>query len=122
MSPFVFHEEAFAAALDFLRAPLNGSRPSVVAIDEIGPLELENGRGFLPYINEWCRKGTEALVLTVRPQALGGLGALVGISPRVVELDQSRRPEAVSRIVDFIVGLGAELRDRRPPEYDRSNA
>lgn len=102
MSPFIFHHDTFAAALDFLRNPVQGKHPLTVAIDEIGPLELRDGGGFLPFLNEWIRSDHGCLIVTVRPQILESLVRFLSGRSTVVELRESNRAEAERTIADFI--------------------
>ena len=98
MQAFTFDFSAFPQALSFLRNSgevLSGSAgtpvPEIMALDEIGPLELHENGGFMPFLLEMAacrtdhRKGhekqepscTRFLLLTVRPSLIDELAGLL---------------------------------------------
>jgi nucleoside-triphosphatase THEP1 len=70
-----------------------------VALDEVGPLELDRGGGFAPLLPELARAASAALVVVVRPALLDRLRGAPGLrdSP-VQEITLERRAEAPARI------------------------
>ena len=72
--PFAFSDAAFSGALGLLAG--SAPRSQVVAVDEIGALELERGGGWAALLD----KSPEApvLVLTVRDSAADALAARLG--------------------------------------------
>lgn len=89
--PFAFSDAAFSKALGLLAAALSGPasggapprtvapRPRVVAVDEIGALELERGGGWAALLDK--PPAVPVLVLTVRDSATDALAARLARQP-----------------------------------------
>ncbi len=64
--PFVFDDSAFAWASDKIRDAAARGR-EILIIDEVGPLEIQTGRGLMPALAMASKLGDMHLVLSVRP-------------------------------------------------------
>ena len=106
---FGFSAAAIAWALGVVRAGMNEGADLVV-IDEIGPLELTAGQGFLPAI-DYLRslrdarhaspcpsRGAPAVLLTVRTTLSGRLATLVGAEATVM-LEPDAREDSFHRLL-----------------------
>jgi nucleoside-triphosphatase THEP1 len=121
LRPFVFAAEAFSRASAFFCAPAaegGGAGRGVVAVDEIGPLELSEDGGFFPVLRAW-REGSiqGVLIATVRPALARELaGKLGNPGARIVSLDACS--------IDDAAKLAAELAEagcrETPPAVDSS--
>lgn len=87
MVPFIFSSEAFSDAAAFLAG--DPALPAAVAVDEIGPLELEDGGGFRPALDAWRRGAVSRLLIaTVRPSLVRTLAELLDPADcRIVAVD-----------------------------------
>ncbi len=105
--PFAFSEAAFSDALGLLDGALSGAasgdvpRPQVVAVDEIGALELERGGGWSALLDR--PPAVPILVLTARSTSAVALEARLG-GPSGAKLDVPPGAPASPSIVPFRVG------------------
>ncbi|MFA6505150.1 MAG: hypothetical protein WCT14_03575 [Treponemataceae bacterium] len=104
MKPFTFSLEAFASAQTFFSE--NADSLDMIALDEIGPLELNDTLGYSPVLEAW-KAGTSARILlaTVRPslaeklaRRLTQTGGRTGTEISTVTLDGRSIPGAAKEI------------------------
>jgi len=107
---FSFSGSAFAWALALLRAQ---SASDLLIVDEVGPLELEAGSGFLPFLLELARGqslGAPGLILaTVRPSLAEKLALILAPAGTVPEGPQGGTVPAFSTL-----RLDESTRERLP--------
>jgi nucleoside-triphosphatase len=91
IGPFSFDPAGLARALAVVEEA--AASPAVLlAIDEIGPLELTFHEGFSPALGMLAGRPTPDLLFVVRPSLVETLGALFGRDrPRVVETTAANR-------------------------------
>ena len=106
---FGFSAAAIEWALGVVRAGMN-ERADIVVIDEIGPLELTAGQGFLPAIDylrslrdarhgsDFASRVAPAVLLTIRPGLAGRLAALAGAGTAVM-LEPDAREDSFRRLL-----------------------
>jgi hypothetical protein len=102
MEPFTFSASAFGRAADFLAsAPADRA---VLIVDEIGPLALENGGGFLPALERAAADPVmRALALSVRTALAERLAARFGPpDTRAVRLDGITEEAAAALIAELL--------------------
>jgi len=110
MQAFAFDFSAFSRAVSFLRGPV----PEILALDEVGPLELNEHGGFMPFLLELAAgddlSRPDCLLMTVRPNLLD---ELAGECSRLFEAarvecvvlgenDEECIMTAAKRIADFV--------------------
>jgi nucleoside-triphosphatase THEP1 len=116
-APFDFSEEGFAWSLALLRAE---SDSDLLVVDEVGPLELETGSGFRPFLDELARGlslGAPGLLLvTVRPSLaeplallLASAGTVLATSAvSILRLDESTRASLPGTIAAHALAIRNE--------------
>jgi len=78
---------------------------AVVLVDEIGPLELRQGRGLAPVLDALGMASARAALLVVREELGAELAArLDHLSPRTVRLDATARDAVPDLLVDALCG------------------
>jgi len=88
---YSFDAAAFSWVIGRLRAAISQGCDLLV-VDEIGPLELEQGRGLAPLLSDLSARRLPPLLLVVRPELLGQLRErLAGIPFRAHTLTQGNR-------------------------------
>ena len=122
LPPFRFSEACLAWALDLLR---RDSGSELLILDEVGPLELELGAGFRPFLDELAGDRLPArpglLLVSARPALAAPLAALLGPSrgPRVLTLDPATRPGLPAAIRDLALESAGPGSSRGKPSRDR---
>lgn len=72
----------------------------LLIVDEIGPLELEQGEGLAPILSDLSAKGLPPLLLVVRPELVGRLQRrLSGVPLRTFTVTQQNRQDLPHDIV-----------------------
>lgn len=94
-----FHEQAFQAGLRWIDA----SPPDVpLIVDEIGPLELEQGRGWFPLLRRLADR-SGPVVVPVRPALEASLASAVQAgSVHRVPIDETSREAAELRVMALL--------------------
>jgi len=111
---FSFSDEAFSQALGQLFASIEmgpskeARHPGLVILDEIGPVELELGLGFMPFVAATATASREGrrlppILFTTRPSLAGRLAALFpeGRATRCA-LDVKNREAMPARIASLL--------------------
>jgi nucleoside-triphosphatase THEP1 len=94
---FSFSSAGIARAVDCLRRILSSAPESVVIVDEIGPLELDQGEGLAPVLP--LLAGAGHLLLVVRPSLANRVEALVPRhARRVIAVTAENRTSLASAI------------------------
>lgn len=71
----------------------------LVIVDEIGPLELHQGKGFAPVLSTWVRHPGRAGVIVVRHELVAALMQhLMGMELSLFELTRESREELPARL------------------------
>ncbi|MBC8263832.1 MAG: DUF2478 domain-containing protein [Anaerolineales bacterium] len=95
-----FDADAFAWVVERLRRAISQGCDLLI-VDEIGPLELEQGRGSAPLLSDLSAESPPALLLVVRPELIGQLQErLPDISFRIFTVTQENRqalPQAIAK-------------------------
>ncbi len=95
---YSFDADVFSWAIERLRAAISQGCDLLI-VDEIGPLELEQGQGLAPLLSELSASGLPPLLLVVRPELVGQLRRrLANIPFRTFTVTQQNRealPEAI---------------------------
>jgi nucleoside-triphosphatase len=93
IGPFSFDPAGLARALALVEAAAD-SAATLLAIDEIGPLELTFHEGFYPVLGPLAQRPSPDLLFVVRPSLLDTLAGLFARDrPRVVETTAANRDE-----------------------------
>jgi nucleoside-triphosphatase THEP1 len=69
IGPYTFDRRGLDRAIDLLRDAIEGGADLLI-VDEIGPLELEQGNGFAPVLDQLPLHGPGHILLVVRPALL----------------------------------------------------
>jgi nucleoside-triphosphatase THEP1 len=105
---FGFSASCFGWALALLEGELEREE-GLVVVDEVGPVEIELGAGFRPFLDrlsssmEAGPRGSGAIV-TVRPSLAGETRRILGPS-RLFRIDRENRDETAKRVAEYFVGL-----------------
>ncbi len=95
--PYFFDPAAFAWAAQAMGAAL-AAGPDLVILDEIGPLELRDGRGFAPLLGPLLAAGYPAL-LVVRRSWRRALEGRLGVPALAFEVDAGTRDAAPGEVL-----------------------
>jgi len=97
-----FDPQVMAWANDVLARAVK-ARPDLLVVDEIGPLELEQGEGFAPVIGRLAAGEVPCALLVVRERLLEGLrGCLPAASTSSFPVEEHTRDSAPGRILDWL--------------------
>ncbi len=112
--PFAFRAEAFAWAMDRLKAAIEGGCGPVI-LDEIGALEIRQGGGFLKVAVWAMDHGESPLVLTLRPEfeesLLVRLSAMTATGPaKRFRADDSDAETLASTIADYLFSIARPVK------------
>jgi nucleoside-triphosphatase THEP1 len=109
VGPYSFDPEGLSKALEVLITAAMEERDLLV-IDEIGPLELEQGKGFAPILDLLPVEGPTHTLIVVRPTLLGQLLLhLRGNKFTIFSVTEGNRDELPSRIVEELWGMGTAV-------------
>jgi nucleoside-triphosphatase THEP1 len=98
---FSFYPHVFERAVRCLRRSLS-LRTKIVIIDEIGPLELENGEGFAPILPLLASAGN--LLLVVRPALQEQIASFIPCHSRqTFSVTPENRRDLAARILAYIL-------------------
>jgi nucleoside-triphosphatase THEP1 len=107
LSGFAFSQEGFAWANGILREAAEGwSFP--LFLDEVGPLELQSGGGYMPFLSWLASRRSGALAIVVRRELLDALTGFFGSSmPGLwkmdsIAVDENSRDRAAGMIADSL--------------------
>jgi len=99
---------ALERVLSALAAPLD-----VVIIDEIGPLELEQKRGFAPALERLPTSPAQIVILIARRSlACQVQGKLAELQPKIVRLCKTNRNQIPARLYTIVHDMLSTFKDR----------
>jgi len=106
VGPYSFAPAALARALRVLRRAISAGC-DLFMVDEIGPLELEQGKGFAPILDLFPVEGPTHTLIVVRPALLDPLLLhLRDIECTIFGVTEENRDELPLRIVEELWGDG----------------
>jgi len=98
-SRYSFDADVFSWVIGRLRAAISQGCDLLI-VDEIGPLELERGRGLAPLLSDLSARRLPPLLLVVRPELAGRLQKwLPGIPFRTFTVTQENRQALADAII-----------------------
>jgi nucleoside-triphosphatase THEP1 len=104
VGPYSFDPDGLARARRVLIRAIS-AECDLLIIDEIGPLELEQGEGFAPILDLLPVEGPTHTLIVVRPALLDQLlPHLKGIDSTVINVTEGNRDELPLRIVEELWG------------------
>ena len=118
--PLSFSAETFAWAEERFREAARGSF-GLVALDEIGPIEVDEGRGFFPLVGlvTTVAGPTRRFILTVRESRAQRLLTFLGKDKACfLPIDDGNRNELPAMICDWL-GTGTRARAAGPAGSDK---
>jgi nucleoside-triphosphatase THEP1 len=99
-SRYSFDAGVFSWVIERLRTAISRGC-DVLIVDEIGPLELEQGKGLAPILSDLSAGGLPPLLLVVRPELARQLQKqLPGVPLRTFTVTQENRQALVGAIVE----------------------
>lgn len=104
VGPYSFDPAALARALKVLRKAATAGYDLFI-VDEIGPLELEQGEGFAPILDLLPLEGPTHTLIVVRPELLDALRLrLSSTRPTVFNVTKENRDELPRQIIERLWG------------------
>ena len=98
-SRYSFDADVFSWVIGRLRAAISQGCDLLI-VDEIGPLELERGRGLAPLLSDLSARRLPPLLLVVRPELAGRLQERLPIIPfRTFTVTQENRQALADAII-----------------------